>query len=112
MGMSCRWARVPSHLPSHPQGELTLTRQVTQASRCDSGTATKIQQAQVRGAAEQAAQGLIAHEAAGGASEAELLKVGEAWARSPHASGRFGQPHQVQQPQHLGARPRLQVGRA
>jgi len=72
-----------------------------QASRCDAGTATKIQQAQMRGAVEQAAQGLIADKAAGAASKAELLKAGEAWARSPYSPGRLGQPHQVQQPQHL-----------
>lgn len=82
-----------------------------QASRCNSGTTSKIQQAQIRGAVEQAAQGLIAHKVAGGAGKAELLKAGEAWARSHCSPRRFGQPHQVQQPQHLGARPRLQMGR-
>lgn len=77
------------HLPAHPQGALTLTRKAMQASGCDSGTALEIQQAQVRGAMEQAAQRLIAHRAAGGAGEAELLEAREARARSHRSSGGF-----------------------
>ena len=97
--------------PATTQGALTPTRQVTQASRCDSGTASEIQKAQIRGAMQQASQSLVSHKVAGGASEAELLEAGEARARSRHSPRRFGQPHQIQQPQHRGVRPRLQVGR-
>ena len=82
-----------------------------QASRRNPSTAAQIQQAQVRGSVEQAAQDLVAHKVTGGASKAELLKAGETWARSHRSPGRLGQPQQVQQPQHLGARPRLQMGR-
>lgn len=60
---------------------------------------------------EQAAQDFVAHKVTGRASKAELLKAGETWARSYRSPGRLGQPCQVQQPQHLGARPRMQMGR-
>lgn len=110
--MSCGVGKGPtSHLPCRHPEELTLTRQVIQADGCDAGAASKVQQAQARGTSEQAAQSLVAHRVAGGAGKAELLEVGEAWARNRRSPRWFGQPYQVQQPQHLGARPRLQVGR-
>lgn len=62
-----------SYLPNPHPRQLTLTWQIMQASRCNPGTATKIQEAQVGGAMKQAAQDLIAHKGAGGASKAELL---------------------------------------
>lgn len=92
--MSCGVGK-GTHTPP-AQRKLTLTWQIMQATRCDAGTAAKIQQAQVRGIVEQAAQGFVAYKVAAGAGEAELLKTGEAWARSHHSPGRLGQPHQVQ----------------
>lgn len=46
---------------------------------------------------EQAAQNLIAHKAAGGASQAELLKAGEAWSLGHSSSTRLRKPEQIQQ---------------
>lgn len=87
-----------SHIPSTTQGQLTLTRQITQARGRDPSTASEIQQAQFGGAMEQAAQNLVAHKVAGGASQAELLEAGEAWSLGhPSSSTRLGKPNQVQQ---------------
>lgn len=97
------------HLPE--QSQLTLTWQMTQTSRSDPSTASKIQQAQFWGTMEQAAQNLIAHKVAGGARQAELLQTGEAWSLGHPSATRLGEPDQIQQPQHLGGgrRGRLQI---
>lgn len=75
---------------------------MTQTARSDPSAASKVQHAQFRGAMEQSAQNLIAHKVAGGASQTELLKTGEAWSLGHASATRLGKPNQIQQPQHLG----------